>query len=214
MRGAALVKLSSLKIQVNPSPTWYNLTEIAKLWSGVEISTDDWLKNVLTLYKMQQVYPSHNISKANIVWAYPTIATSFYDTLSHSIVVPLSAILVPYFQPKLPPYLHYASVGVQVAKEILRSITKSFEDKTVKCVPGSIHVLANHSMEILIHSGAMQISYHALMTLSGPSKGMERLSGLGMTPIQIFYVVASQDLCAQSQYSNGIDTDTEDFNDM
>lgn len=207
------MKLSSLKIQVNPSPKWYNLTEIGNMLEGVEISTDDWFKNILTIYKLQQVHPSYNISKAHIAWAYPTIATSFYDTLSHSIVVPLSVILVPYFQPKLPPYLHYASVGVQLAKEILRSITKSFEEKTVKCVPGSVHVLSNHSMEILIHSGAMQISYHALMTLSGPSKGMERLSGLSMTPIQIFYAVASQDLCAESQYI-GIDTDTEDFNDM
>lgn len=192
---------------------WYNLTEIGNMLTTVEISTDDWFKNILTIYKLQQVHPSHNISKPHVAWAYPTIATSFYDTLSHSIVVPLSVILVPYFQPKLPPYLHYASVGVQIAKEILRSITKSFEEKTLKCVPGSVNVLSNHSSEVLIHSGAMQISYHALMTLSGPSKGMERLSGLAMTPIQIFYVAGSQDLCAESIY-NGIDTDSEDFNDM
>lgn len=178
----------------------------------VMVNTDDWLQNILTIYKLQKVHPMHNISKAHIVWAYPTIAQSFYDTLSHSVVVPMSVILVPYFQPKLPPYLHYASVGVELAKEILRSITKSFEDKTVKCVPASVQVLSN-SNEILIHSGAMQISYHALMTLSGPSKGMERLSGLPMTPIQVFYAVSSQEICAISQY-NGINTDTEEFNDM
>lgn len=180
--------------------------------SGIEISTDDWFKNILAIYKMQQVHPSYNISKAHVAWAYPTIATSFYDPLSHSVVVPLSAILVPYFQPKLPPYMQYASVGVQLGKEILRSITKNFEDKTLRCVPGTVQVLSNHSMEILIHSGALQISYHAMMTLAG-TKGMEWLAGLNMSPIQIFYTVASQDLCAESQYI-GIDTDSEDFNDM
>lgn len=214
LRGAALVKLSSLKIQVDPAPLWYNMTEVGNLLAGVEISTDDWFRNILTIYKLQQMHPSQNLSKAHVAWAYPTISTSFYDTLSHSIVVPLSVILVPYFHPKLPPYLHYASVGVQIAKEILRSITKSFEEKTVKCVPGSVHIFSNHSrMDLLIHSGGMQIAYHSLMTLTGPMKGMERLSGLSMTPIQIFYTVSAQDLCAESKY-NGIDTDSDDFNEM
>lgn len=191
------------------------MEETTRLLDGLEVSTDDWFKNVLTIYKMQQVHPAQNVSPtSHVAWAYPTISTSFYDTLSHSIVVPLSVILVPYFHPKLPPYLHYASVGVQIAKEILRSITKTFEEKTINCVPDGVHVFSNHSrIDLLIHSGGMQIAYHSLMTLSGPLKGMERLSGLSMTPIQIFYTVSAQDLCAESKY-NGIDTESDDFNEM
>lgn len=215
LKGAALVKLSSLKIQANPSPTWYNSVEIEEILNRIEVSSDDWLDNVLKLYKLQQIHPKTNLSMdVHIAWAYPTIAQSFYDTLSHSIVVPLSVILVPYFKSRLPQYLYYSSVGVQIAKEILRSITKGFDEKALKCVPGAVNVFSNHSrMDILIHSGGMQIAYHSLMSLSGPLKGMERLSGLNMTPMQIFYLVSAQELCADSKYG-GIDTDSENFGDM
>lgn len=129
-------------------------------------------------------------------------------------VVPLSVILVPYFDSRLPPYLQYASVGVAIAKEILRSITKAFEDKAMRCVPKSVNVFSNYSrMDILIHSGGMQISYHSMLSLTGPIKGMARLPGLSLTPTQIFFLVSAQELCAESLYS-GIDTASEDFGHM
>lgn len=215
LRGAALVKLSSLKIQAKPSPLWYNDSEIALILERIEVSSDDWFDNVLKLYKLQQIHPNENLTMdTHVAWAYPTIAQSFYDTLSHSIVVPLSVILVPYFQPKLPSYLHYASVGTQIAKEILRSITKAFEEKALKCVPVSVNVFSNHSrMDVLIHSGGMQIAYHSLLSLSGPIKGMERLSGLNLSPTQIFYLVSAQELCADSIYT-GINTESDEFTDL
>ncbi|XP_059610294.1 neprilysin-1 [Phlebotomus argentipes] len=216
LRGAALVKLSSLKIQANPWPVWYNHTKIEQMLEKVEISTDNWFENILKLYKLQQEQsPNDNITMdSHVAWAYPIIAQSFYDSLSHSIVVPMSVVLVPYFKPKLPPYLHYASVGVQIAKEILRSITRAFEDKALKCVPGSVNIFSNSSrMDILIHSGGMQIAYHSLLSLTGPIKGMERLGGLNLSPTQIFYLVSAQELCADSLYS-GIDTDSDDFTDI
>ncbi|GAB0087502.1 uncharacterized protein DMENIID0001_018150 [Sergentomyia squamirostris] len=216
LRGAALVKLSSLKIQANPWPLWYNHTKIQEMLDKVEITSDNWFENILRLYKLQQEQrPNDNMTMAShVAWAYPIIAQSFYDTLSHSIVVPLSVVLVPYFKPKLPPYLHYASVGVQIGKEILRSITRAFEDKALKCVPGSVNIFSNSSrMDILIHSGGMQIAYHSLLSLTGPIKGMERLGGLNLSPTQIFYLVSAQELCADSLYT-GIDTDSDDFNDI
>ncbi|XP_055716505.1 endothelin-converting enzyme 1 [Phlebotomus papatasi] len=216
LRGAALVKLSSLKIQANPWPMWYNHTRMAQMLEKVEVSSDNWFENILKLYKLQlQQLPNFNMTMdSHVAWAYPILAQSFYDTLSHSIVVPLSVVLVPYFKPKLPPYLHYASVGVQIAKEILRSITRAFEDKALKCVPGSVNIFSNSSrMDILIHSGGMQIAYHSLLSLTGPIKGMERLGGLNLSPTQIFYLVSAQELCADSLYT-GIDTDSDDFTDI
>ncbi|XP_055678290.1 endothelin-converting enzyme 2 isoform X2 [Lutzomyia longipalpis] len=216
LRGAALVKLSSLKIQANPWPLWYNQTKIGEMLDMVDITSDNWFENILKLYKLQQQqFPNDNMTMdSHVAWAYPILAQSFYDTLSHSIVVPLSVVLVPYFKPKLPPYMHYSSVGVQIAKEILRSITRAFEDKALKCVPGSVNVFSNSSrMDILIHSGGMQIAYHSLLSLTGPIKGMERLGGLNLTPTQIFYLVSAQELCADSLYA-GIDTDSDDFTDI
>ena len=121
---------------------------------------------------------------------------------------------MPYFDSKLPPYLQYASVGVAIAKEILRSITKTFEDKAMRCVPKSVNIFSNFSrMDILTHSGGMQISYHSMLSLTGPIKGMARLPGLSLTPTQVFFVVSAQELCADSIY-NGIDTASLDFDNM
>jgi len=114
----------------------------------------------------------------------------------------------------LPPYLHYASVGVSIAKEILRSITKSFDEKAMRCVPHSVNIFSNYSrMDILIHSGGMQISYHSMLSLTGPIKGMARLPGLNLTPTQIFFLVSAQELCAESNYL-GIDTNAPEFDNM
>lgn len=130
--------------------------------------------------------------------------------LSLFTVVPLSLILVPYFHPHLPPYVHYSTVGTTIAKEILRSVTKAFEDKAMRCVPPAV---SNSSrMELLISSGGMQIAYHSMLTLSG-SKAMERLPGLNLSSTQIFFLVLAQELCSKSQYE-GIETDSDDFHDM
>lgn len=167
-------------------------------------------------------------------WAYPIVAKIFYDTLSHSIgktyqhinmqlftkmcllisVVPLSVIQVPYFNSRLPPYMHFASVGSAIATEILRSITKSFDDKLLQCVPDSVNIITNSSrMDILVQSGGMQIAYHSMLSLNGPQKGMYRLPGIQLSPTQLFYLVYSQAMCAELAY-DGVQTQTEDFSDM
>lgn len=136
-----------------------------------------------------------------------------YIPLRYVTVVPLSLILVPYFHANLPPYLHYSTVGTTIAKEILRSVTKAFEDKAMKCVPTAVEVFSNSSrMELLITSGGMQIAYHSMLTLSG-SKSMARLPGINLSSTQIFFLVTAQELCSKSQYE-GIETDTDDFHDM
>lgn len=114
----------------------------------------------------------------------------FYDTLSHSVVVPLSVMLAPYFDSTLPSYLHYATVGVSIGKEILRSITRTFDAKVMRCVPSSVNIYSNASrMDLLLQSGGTQIAYHSLLSLSGPIKGMLRLPNINMLPTQIFYLV-------------------------
>lgn len=129
------------------------------------------------------------------------------------LVVPLSIILVPYFNVALPPYMHYATVGTTIGKEILRSVTKAFEDKLLKCVPSSVEVFSNSSrMEMLIFSGGMQIAYHSMLAQT-PLKGMYRLPGLDFGAQQVFYLVTAQEMCAESQY-NGIDIDSKDFSFM
>ncbi|XP_055847848.1 endothelin-converting enzyme 2 isoform X2 [Episyrphus balteatus] len=216
LKGAALVKLSALKIQTNPWEGFTNFTAMIKQLESIEITSDNWFENILKIYKRNKIIPDSVTLDVDShdAWAYPIVSKIFYDTLSHSIVVPLSVILVPYFDAKLPPYLQYASVGVAIAKEILRSITKTFEEKAMRCVPKSVNIFSNYSrMDILIHSGGMQISYHSMLSLTGPIKGMARLPGLNLTPTQIFFLVSAQELCAESLYV-GIDTDSSEFGNI
>lgn len=147
-------------------------------------------------------------------WAYPIVARVFYDTLSHSIVVPLSVMLTPFFDQALPSYLHYASVGVPIAKEILRSITRGFDTKVIRCVPSTVNAFSDSSrMDLLLQSGGMQISYHSLLSLSGPTKGMLRLQNVNLSPTQIFFLVTAQEMCANAVYA-GINITSESFQDM
>ncbi|XP_017079843.1 neprilysin-2 [Drosophila eugracilis] len=216
LKGAALVKLSALKIQSQTWEGFSNTTDLLKTLQTLDITAECWFQNILEIYKKNKLEPN-DISLnggSHDAWAYPIVSTIFYDTLSHSIVVPLSVILIPYFNAVLPPYLHYASVGVSIAKEILRSITKSFDEKAMRCVPHSVNIFSNYSrMDILIHSGGMQISYHSMLSLTGPIKGMARLPGLNLTPTQIFFLVSAQELCAESNYL-GIDTNAPEFDNI
>lgn len=83
--------------------------------------------------------------------------------------VPLSLILAPTFNSNLPHYIHFSTVGTEISKEILRSITKTFEDKTMKCVPISPTLLSSSTSrnELLLTSGGFQIAYHSMLALSG-----------------------------------------------
>ncbi|XP_067616169.1 neprilysin-1 isoform X2 [Eurosta solidaginis] len=213
LKGAALVKLSSLRIQSQIWQTFTNLTASEDQLKSMNITTDNWFLNILNICRRNRVDPNSINMDTNLhdTWAYPIVARIFYDALSHSIVVPLSVMLVPFFDDKLPPYLQYASVGVYIAKEILRSITKSFEDKAIQCVPDAVHIFSNHSqMDVLIHSGGMQISYHSMLSMSGPLKRMTRLPGLNLTPTQLFFLVSAQELCEESNYF-GVNTEAVDF---
>ncbi|KAH8251704.1 hypothetical protein KR038_004959 [Drosophila bunnanda] len=217
LKGAALVKLSALKIQSQTWDGFSNTTDLLRTLQTLDITAECWFQNILEIYKKNKLLPTDiNLygGGSHDAWAYPIVSTIFYDTLSHSIVVPLSVILIPYFNAVLPPYLHYASVGVSIAKEILRSITKSFDEKAMRCVPHSVNIFSNYSrMDILIHSGGMQISYHSMLSLTGPIKGMARLPGLNLTPTQIFFLVSAQELCAESNYL-GIDTNAPEFDNI
>lgn len=122
-------------------------------------------------------------------------------------------MLSPYFDVALPSYLHYASVGVAIGKEILRSITRAFDPKVMRCVPSSVTIYSNASrMDLLLQSGGNQISYHSLLSLSGP-KGMLRLPNINLLPTQIFFLVLAQEMCANAKYS-GININSENFKDM
>lgn len=125
----------------------------------------------------------------------------------------MSLIMVPHFNSQLPAYLHFSTVGISLAKEILRSVTKAFEDKAIKCVPPSVEVFSNSSrMELLISSGGMQIAYHSMLTLTG-SKAMASLPGISLSSTQLFFLVTAQELCSKSQYE-GVATDSQDFHEM
>jgi hypothetical protein len=109
--------------------------------------------------------------------------------------------------------LHFSTVGMTIAKEILRSVTRAFEEKAMRCVPTAVEVFSNSSrMELLIASGGMQIAYHSMLTISG-SKAMARLPGLNLSSTQIFFLVTAQELCTKARYE-GVETESEDFHDM
>lgn len=57
LKGAALVKLSQLKVQAYNWPVLRNMTEIAARLDQVEITSDDWFQNVLNIYKAHKTLP-------------------------------------------------------------------------------------------------------------------------------------------------------------
>lgn len=110
--------------------------------------------------------------------------------------------------------MHYASVGAAIATEILRSITKSFDEKLLQCVPSAVNIITNTSrMDMLCQSGGMQIAYHSMLSLNGPLKGMLRLPGINMSPTQLFFLVYSQTMCAMYDYE-GVKVYSDDFGDL
>lgn len=52
LKGAALVKLSQLKAQASNWPLLRNLSQISGILDRVEITSDNWMKNILNIYKM------------------------------------------------------------------------------------------------------------------------------------------------------------------
>lgn len=122
-------------------------------------------------------------------------------------------ILAPFFDPSLPNYIHFSTVGTEISKEILRSITKVFEDRTISCVPLTANVFSSiNQVELLLTSGGFQIAYHSMLSLSG-SKAMLKLPGLNFTSTQLFLLLTAQEFCSKSQYE-GIETNSNDFHDM
>lgn len=59
LKGAALVKLSQLKVQAYNWPVLRNLSEIAARLDQVEIMSDDWFRNVLNIYKAHKAVPKN-----------------------------------------------------------------------------------------------------------------------------------------------------------
>lgn len=52
LKGAALVKLSQLKAQAYNWPVLRNISEINDMLNRVEISSDNWMQNILNIYKL------------------------------------------------------------------------------------------------------------------------------------------------------------------
>lgn len=52
LKGAALVKLSQLKVQATNWPVLRNLTQITDILNRVEITSDNWMQNILNIYKL------------------------------------------------------------------------------------------------------------------------------------------------------------------
>lgn len=59
LKGAALVKLSQLKVQAYNWPVLRNVSEIATRLDQVDITSDDWFRNVLNIYKAHKVLPKN-----------------------------------------------------------------------------------------------------------------------------------------------------------
>lgn len=55
LKGAALVKLSQLKVQANNWPVLRNLSQIGEILNQVEISPDNWMQNILNIYKLYRL---------------------------------------------------------------------------------------------------------------------------------------------------------------
>lgn len=57
LKGAALVKLSALKIQSEPWSGFSNITAMIKILESMEITSDNWFENVLKIYQRNKAVP-------------------------------------------------------------------------------------------------------------------------------------------------------------
>lgn len=55
LKGAALVKLSQLKVQATNWPVLRNLSQITDILNRVEITSDNWMQNILNIYKLYNI---------------------------------------------------------------------------------------------------------------------------------------------------------------
>lgn len=60
LRGTALVRLSALKLQGETWPMLYNQTYIQEWLDSVEISSDNWIQNVMRIYKKRSEFNGFN----------------------------------------------------------------------------------------------------------------------------------------------------------
>lgn len=65
MKGAALVKLSALKLQSKPWPVLSNITAITEELDQIEITSDNWFENVLKIYKRNKIVPDEELDMEN-----------------------------------------------------------------------------------------------------------------------------------------------------
>lgn len=52
LKGAALVKLSQLKVQASNWPILRNLSKIREILNRIEITSDNWMQNIMNIYKL------------------------------------------------------------------------------------------------------------------------------------------------------------------
>lgn len=68
LKGAALVKLSQLKVQANNWPTFRNLSEITAILNKVDISPDNWMGNIMNIYQIyNQERTSVDLAVGNVL---------------------------------------------------------------------------------------------------------------------------------------------------
>lgn len=60
LKGAALVKLSQLRVQISQWPFYTNSTAIASVLNELTISSDNWYENVLEVYKYRLEIANEN----------------------------------------------------------------------------------------------------------------------------------------------------------
>ena len=65
LKGAALVKLSSLKIQTHTWPGFTNISAIVQQLDSLEITSDNWFENILNIYKKSKSIPENSLENEN-----------------------------------------------------------------------------------------------------------------------------------------------------
>lgn len=61
LKGAALVKLSALKLQTKPWPEFSNFTLAANELDDLDIGFDNWFENILRIYKKNKIIPDDDL---------------------------------------------------------------------------------------------------------------------------------------------------------
>jgi putative endopeptidase len=120
-KAKAIEKWSSFMPKIGYPEKW-------REWSGLQVSHDDYLGNVIAALKFNTAWQFGKIGKPvdRTEWGMtPQTVNAYYNPLQNEIVFPAAILQPPFFDAKADPALNYGGIGAVIGHEM----THGYDDQ-------------------------------------------------------------------------------------